>query len=425
MSDSPPGMQRPPGRYVQSMPSRAPWPSKRAGIAERACEHRAAGVERDRQLVRGRFPLAAPVVELPTLRRLQGARRAARTAHRRAPRRSVGASSQTISSSGSKVNVAAAAALHPGLAHKRATMRTVAPPTCQFVASGWRVPLGQQCEAALMRDRLEGAGAGLVGEPRRRRSTRSRSRSTRTSRSRPTVPSPRPRRTRRCARSGMRAGRARSRCGATFPVGEVSASPAPRASPVSSPRPYSESDRCASRAARCFRPRPRSRGTPTTWRPRCSAGSSRSQAGARCACRSVVSSPSWSGSRIAKPPPRVPGGLFPIRSRSTMRRSTSVARRCSSRPWPPETPTRCVPRPRTDCTRTAGCPARPRRGSRWTPHCGRAPSGRGCQARDRRRPRSPTPLAAKEIADAMPKGGRAIVLEIADEGATVTSRPTQ
>ena len=46
--------------------------------------------------------------------------------------------------------------------------------------------------------------------------------------------------------------------------------------------------------------------------------------------------------------------------------------------------------------------------------------GRGSRARDRRRPRSSTATTAPRIAAALPTDGRALVLDIDDEGAVIT-----
>ena len=115
---------------------------------------------------------------------------------------------------------------------------------------------------------------------------------------------------------------------------------------------------------------------------------------------------------------RAPAGSSPTRCRSTTRCSTSAAPRCSSPRSRPARSTRCASRPKTACTRTGAWPAPATRAPRSRPCSTRARSRRGCRARDRRRRRSSTAATPTAIAAALPTGGRALVLDIDDEGAT-------
>ena len=91
-----------------------------AGILEGPGEHRAVRVEGRLELFGGPGPGAAPIFQVPTLRRSSARTcRSHSSPARAAP--SAGVSSHTVRSRVSNVNVAVAGALHPGLAQWRRT----------------------------------------------------------------------------------------------------------------------------------------------------------------------------------------------------------------------------------------------------------------------------------------------------------------
>ena len=191
---------------------------------------------------------------------------------------------------------------------------------------------------------------------------------------------------------------------------------------AASPRTCNRAAAARTPGAGCCPKRPSSKATPTTWPRRCWAGWSRSPAGMRCGSRSGASSPSSCGFPTGRPRPRARGGRLPEQVPfadavfNVGRASLLVAALAAG----DTDALRIATQDRLHQDRRLA--AARRRASRSRPRSRPARTARGCPVRDRRPPRSSTRPRATEVAAALPAEGRAIVLEIADEGVSVMSR---